>query len=163
MKKICSKCKIEKDVTEFHRNKQGKNGFYSYCKSCLNLKNAAPERQAYMKVYNKEYNSRPEVKAAKRIYIERNKVKTKNYNKIRNNTDEAKLKARKGHYLKKYNFTIEQFDILLAYQDNKCAICKTDKPGGIGTWHIDHDHLLLRTEIVWQVYSWAALLQMQSS
>lgn len=33
-KKICSKCKIEKDVCEFYKNKQTKDGIYSSCKRC---------------------------------------------------------------------------------------------------------------------------------
>ena len=28
----------------------------------------------------------------------------------------------------------------LIEQDGKCAICGTDKPGGMGDWHLDHDH-----------------------
>lgn len=29
---------------------------------------------------------------------------------------------------------------MLAEQAGRCAICRTDEPGGSGTWHIDHDH-----------------------
>ena len=42
MLKICSKCKIEKDVKEFYTSKQNKSGLYSYCKIC---------KRAYQKKY----------------------------------------------------------------------------------------------------------------
>ena len=33
-KKICSKCKIEKDVCEFNKRKDSKDGLRGYCKKC---------------------------------------------------------------------------------------------------------------------------------
>lgn len=33
--KRCSKCKIEKEVSEFHRNKSTKDGLQDYCKPCI--------------------------------------------------------------------------------------------------------------------------------
>ena len=32
--KICSKCKIEKELMEFHKKPTGANGINSYCKKC---------------------------------------------------------------------------------------------------------------------------------
>ena len=34
MVKVCSKCKVEKEVTEFHKNKIKKDGLNSRCKVC---------------------------------------------------------------------------------------------------------------------------------
>jgi len=42
------------------------------------------------------------------------------------------------HYL--YGLTPEQYAALLKQQDNRCAICRTETPGGKGGWHVDHDH-----------------------
>lgn len=39
-----------------------------------------------------------------------------------------------------YGVTPEQFAALLASQGGRCAICRTDQPGGKGGWHLDHDH-----------------------
>jgi hypothetical protein len=37
--------------------------------------------------------------------------------------------------------TVEEFDALLASQDGKCAICRTDKwPGNGNRPHVDHCH-----------------------
>jgi len=37
MKKICSKCKEEKELTDFHFNKTRKSGLHHYCKSCHSI------------------------------------------------------------------------------------------------------------------------------
>jgi len=45
--------------------------------------------------------------------------------------------------LARYGLTVEKFDEMLAAQGGRCAICRTDKPGGVGGprgWHVDHDH-----------------------
>lgn len=34
----------------------------------------------------------------------------------------------------------DEYDALLEKQEGRCAICRTDAPGGQGRWHIDHDH-----------------------
>jgi hypothetical protein len=39
--------------------------------------------------------------------------------------------------LRKYGLTLESF--LLAFQDHKCALCRTDAHGGVN-WAVDHDH-----------------------
>lgn len=34
MKKKCSKCLCEKEITDFHKSKSGKNSTVSQCKEC---------------------------------------------------------------------------------------------------------------------------------
>lgn len=52
-------------------------------------------------------------------------------------------KARAEHEqrrrLRKYGLTQEQYDQMMAEQDDRCAACCTDTPGFKG-WCIDHDH-----------------------
>ena len=36
--KVCSKCKIEKRLIEFYKDKCKKSGYYPSCKSCKNIK-----------------------------------------------------------------------------------------------------------------------------
>jgi len=44
--KICSKCKIPKDVNDFYKSKVGKDGLQSRCKDCMRIADA-PARAAY--------------------------------------------------------------------------------------------------------------------
>ena len=39
MRKVCTNCKIEKDVKSFYKKKNGKLGCHSECKICLKEKN----------------------------------------------------------------------------------------------------------------------------
>lgn len=43
--------------------------------------------------------------------------------------------------LNRNGITWERYGEMLAAQDGKCAVCRTDKPGGTGRWHIDHNHV----------------------
>lgn len=45
--KVCTKCKIEKSLDEFHKNSQQKSGYNPSCKNCKNKKN------------NEQWNSLP--------------------------------------------------------------------------------------------------------
>lgn len=51
----------------------------------------------------------------------------------RANRAKAKLKAN-------YGVTPEQYSFMYWQQDGKCKICRTEHPGGRGTWHVDHNH-----------------------
>lgn len=53
--KVCSKCKVEKPLSEFHRSLSTKDGHTHYCKSC---------RQVYTRMYTsscKELHERAEM------------------------------------------------------------------------------------------------------
>jgi hypothetical protein len=45
MKKICSKCSVEKDLCEFHNFVHSKDGKKSICKICISEKNKTPEEK----------------------------------------------------------------------------------------------------------------------
>ena len=62
--KICTKCKIEKQLTEFGIHKSRKDGLRSVCKSC-NTKQALSYAQLNkdkVSKYQKEYKSKNKVK-----------------------------------------------------------------------------------------------------
>lgn len=45
---------------------------------------------------------------------------------------------------KRYGTTGPELLTILAAHDGRCAICGTDKPGGIGKWHVDHCHASMK-------------------
>ena len=51
--KVCTKCKIEKSLTEFHKDKSNKSGYCSSCKTCKNIK-AKELRQKYSRLETRE-------------------------------------------------------------------------------------------------------------
>lgn len=56
----------------------------------------------------------------------------------------ADPRKRRSRALKqKYNIDITAFDARLESQGGRCANqkCRTDKPGGMGSFHVDHDHV----------------------
>jgi hypothetical protein len=112
----CSKCKEVKPVNEFSKNSSCKKGFRSRCKACQ----ANGDRDYYNKNYDK--------------IIVRNAKYRGGYRPRRRYSPEA---LRRRGLKKKYNLTVEQYESMLAAQNECCAICgqKTD-----GVLHVDHDH-----------------------
>jgi hypothetical protein len=62
--KTCGKCRIEKELTEFHKNNKTKDGYKCYCKLCVRLNDIA----------NKDL-----ISLKSKIYREKNKEKHKAY------------------------------------------------------------------------------------
>ena len=58
--KICTKCKVEKELTEFSTNKKAIEGLHSWCKECVNVQRRAKKYKTteagkeYRKQYDKE-------------------------------------------------------------------------------------------------------------
>jgi hypothetical protein len=84
MKKKCSKCGVEKNTSEFHRDKRCKDGLYSHCKECA---------KEYTRKYAKE--NRVRLKQLQKEWRERNKEKIKQWN--------ADFKSAQSDYVKEYN------------------------------------------------------------
>ena len=106
MKKICNKCKMEKDVCEFYKRKNRGNGLAAYyykCRTCSasrkNVKGVGTfDKKEYMKnyriknseklnLYLKEYrdNNQDRIQTLRKNYYENNKehVKKKSYNYVK--------------------------------------------------------------------------------
>lgn len=54
--------------------------------------------------------------------------------------DRHAAQTRAAKLRSKYGLSIEDFERIAAIQGDRCALCRTDTPGGRGSWHVDHDH-----------------------
>lgn len=77
MIKICLKCKLEKDIENFAKDKNRKDGHFPYCKECCNKdgKNYYNEKKLEKIEYQKSYYQNH--KKEKRLYDIQYKEKTK--------------------------------------------------------------------------------------
>lgn len=122
--KTCSKCVVEKELGDFSKAKNRKDGLQSYCKTC-------------QQDHNRKY--RQETKEAKseydRKYNQENKESIADYHRKYNQTPTGREKKRafnaKRNAIKanlEGHFTAEQFIELCELSDNVCACCgKTRK------------------------------------
>jgi hypothetical protein len=131
MTKVCSRCRIEKEWSEFNFRRSGKRAGRprGWCRVCDNI--AVREW--------KENN--PEKAEANK---ERTRLKRK---KLRETNPEAVMaKNRKDHLERKVGIGQEGYDFLLSLQDGKCALCRRGDPGqkcwrpNTQYFAIDHDH-----------------------
>ena len=51
-----------------------------------------------------------------------------------------KAQSRANHLKRKFNISLEEYDLMLKSQDGKCAICGASEPRGMGNFHVDHCH-----------------------
>jgi hypothetical protein len=90
--KICSKCKLDKQISEFHHNKSRKDGFDNYCKECAKIK-----KQKYNIDYKEqiaEYNKMRQIRDAEKIT-----VRQKRY--YQHHKEEKKRKFQQYYQIKK--------------------------------------------------------------
>lgn len=121
-KRICCACKIEKVITDFSKDKSEKSGYTYKCKDCRN------------KYYKEYYLANPE------------KVKIKNLKQSENrkgfySSEAGILSSRKSHLKRKFNITLEEYNILSVKQKHVCYIC--NNPETLETLKylsVDHCH-----------------------
>lgn len=97
--KTCCKCKKEKEIEDFHKDRTTKDGRSYKCKECKQWKNL-PEniRQAQRDRAN-EWNAR------------------------------NPRKMHSAHFKRKYGLTLEQWEEMAEKQNYKCAICQEEETG----------------------------------
>jgi len=127
--KKCSKCGIQKPLSDFNKNKSKNDGLGTECKPCArqNLKKWQSENPEKQKANKKKWYKN-----------NLNKVRTQSKNWRENNPDRYKVHMRTST-LKKYNLTIESFEEKRLAQNNKCEICQETLKSGFEL-HIDHCH-----------------------
>lgn len=148
MTKICSKCKIEKELSEFHKHAKTKDGLRYMCRNCRSTRrtpklNPVPNsgfkycsRCKEQKEFNYFY---PDPRSKTGLTSGCRPCLRENHNKLR----ATPLSATAGHrqqLRRKYGKDLN-YDELILIQDNKCASCGTDDPGKpYKFFQVDHDH-----------------------
>lgn len=127
MLKICTKCHAEKDLDSFPKQANGKHGRMSICKVCR------------LEASKQWLSQNPERRraSAKRCYQrhrERNIAKTNAFNE-RN----PEYKQRQ-HLKRSFNLSLEEFNMMRAQQDYRCAICGLHEEEHGKNLCVDHDH-----------------------
>lgn len=112
MVKVCSKCGIEKEVSEFYKDKKGKDGLRAYCKNCKLAQNKeftnTEDGALWYKNYLKSYRKTEKCK---------NSIKKYNDNRKANETEQLKNKARK-----KLTAAIKSGELI---KPDRCQICSS--------------------------------------
>ena len=126
--KICTKCKIGKELINFYTDKRASDSLSCHCNKCQNQ----ATMKSRMKNFEKytEYNKR---------YRELNKEQKKQYYKIN------KKKWRISSLLRKFNLTLNEYNKLLNKQNGVCAICQQKETKKINNKNymlsVDHCHI----------------------
>jgi len=136
--KKCTKCGETKLLTEFHKDMYcvGSQGRRSGCKVCLkrskeNLYSKYPEK--------KQIQSRKRRERYKAIKEGTHFPKKKAPLSLEEIKEHKHKKWRTWDLQAKYGLTLEQYNLMLAIQQCKCAIC--NKPLDLGkNTCVDHDH-----------------------
>ena len=93
---------------------------------------------AALREYHRQYRAKNKarVNAKLRAWKKANPEKVRAYAKASYDP----VKARAKGLRRKFGISLVQYDDMRAAQKPGCAICPATKPGGRGTWHVDHDH-----------------------
>ena len=164
--KVCTKCKVEKDLNEFSKCKSAKDGLQYMCKICLKqyyLRNKEKmnqyQKQYYqlnreeMNQYQQEYKqlNKEEIKAYKKQYRQLNREKIKAYKKQYRQLNREKINENKKQYCHR-NPEKQKARYMLNYavQSGKihkpvfCSSCDSDKH--LEAHHTDYSKPL---EVTW--------------
>lgn len=103
MKKICSRCSLEKDVCDFHKHKGTNDGYYTICKECrkpISEEYYKTNKEKINKTVSKKYYENHEQNLLKdRERIKRERDKRNNYSKNYYKKNKEKIKEyQKKHY-----------------------------------------------------------------
>lgn len=109
--KTCRYCKSTLNLNSFHKKKSGEHGVTARCKPC-------------MAKWQKEY------------YSEENKKKRLE----RQSSPKYQLYIRQYRLKKYYNISLDDYDLMLKDQNNKCAICLGNPKGSPSNKYFAVDH-----------------------
>ena len=144
MTKECTKCKQDKQLTEFHKCKLHKSGYKSQCKVCRKESSANRyiNNKEHINKVNKEWarNNKDKVRAKGRRWYHNHTEQANTQHKTwkQANPDKVKNSALKSNY----GITLEQYNEMLEKQKECCDICGTSEPirKSSNYFCVDHCH-----------------------
>lgn len=148
--KTCTICKIPKELSEFTKDKNGRDGLKSGCRPCLTAAKKEQRRRnpeaAKRAVLKWQSANREKVREITKKYraslpIE---IKRERYRKwARANKKRVAFLARRSAFRRKYGLSLGGYDSILASQSGLCAICHappTPENCKCGLLVVDHCH-----------------------
>ncbi|MDD4242893.1 MAG: hypothetical protein PHG08_01140 [Bacilli bacterium] len=98
--KVCSKCGIEKDESEFNKDSRHRDGLQSSCKKCTKdyYKSNAEQIKEYQKEYQK--SNAEQIKEYKKEYYKSNAEQKKEYQKEYKKSNAEQIKEYQKEYYK---------------------------------------------------------------
>ncbi len=113
--KVCSKCKVAKEVNQFDKWRTSTDGYYPSCKSCKNV------------VKKQQRISDPEYYNKRKIWYKNHYNKHKDSIKIRTteyqkNNPHIRRKSLLNYY---YGLSLEAYQSLVDKNNGKCWICNS--------------------------------------
>ena len=138
---LCSACKGAFPTSSFHKATKTTRGYQYKCKVCVSVDDKSESRKAYQRVKVAQWReSNPDKrKEQKRRHYEKHKDKIDQRAKdwYENNKERHVHNA----LLRKYGVTLDQYNLLRAQQDFRCAVCN-DHEADVGKkMFVDHDHV----------------------
>lgn len=120
--KICTKCNTEKPLEQYGVDKTTKDGYRYSCKECYNA-----QQREYARNNKDLIKFRNAAKAEQR--------------KAYYQSDKGIESSRKAHLKRAFGITLEQYNIMLQYQNGVCNICKQKETSNKNNFlSIDHCH-----------------------
>ena len=126
--KRCRICGLSKPFDDFYKNKLGRDGLRPECREC----NLAARRAKYAA------DPTPYIARVKK-WQQENSERLNAYRRDYRQRPDRKRADRDGHLRRKFGITIDDYERMLAEQNDGCAICGASEPDN-GSLHVDHDH-----------------------
>jgi hypothetical protein len=138
--KVCTKCKVEKELTEFNKGNDPKTGLQYRCKECLKKyrkenKNIISEKQKNYRIENKDkisksqkeyrFKNADKIKEVKKLYLLKNPEISKEGKKKYYYSNIDKIKEYGCSYRKKNNEIIKQKQKEYYLNNKEKILCRT--------------------------------------
>jgi len=158
MTKTCSKCKVEKDSSCFHKSRDKKDGLANWCKTYVSQLNKQRTKEGHWSKHYAKY--RDKQLAGKKAYYQENKeeLQRKNRERYRKNRETILAKEKEKYYSdpvirlrkglskmsKATGLSLDEiqefYNTQFAKQNGCCAICGRHETELNTRLDIDHDH-----------------------